>query len=38
MWLNIADLQQSDFAEMEKLEPNVTPFEDDSKTSTLNVG
>lgn len=38
MWLNKADLQQSDFAEMEKLEPNVTRFEDDPKTPTLNVG
>lgn len=28
MWLHIADLEQSDFAEMEKSEPNVIYFED----------
>lgn len=38
MWLNIADLKQSDVAEMEKPEPNVTRFEEDPRTSSLNAG
>lgn len=38
MWLNIADLKQSEFAEMEKSETNVTHFEEDPRTSSLNAG
>lgn len=38
MWLHIADLEQLDFAEMEKSEPNVICFEEDPRRSSLNAG
>lgn len=38
MWLNIADLKHSDVAEEEKSEPNVTRFEEDPRTSSLDAG
>jgi len=38
MWLHIADLEQSDFAEVKKSEPNVICFEEDPRTSSLNAG